>query len=99
MALTPPAPHATSVPSSTKPESSSNAPTLKRSRTQRAPNQVQDTVEVVDNRLSKYVTRDANLLTELGWEKVVRARRQRGDFGNLRIRHPAQRLLRYLRDC
>jgi hypothetical protein len=78
------------------PEPSGNAPTLKRSRSQRAPSQVQDTVEF--NRLSKYVLRDSNLLNELGWEQVVRSRRKRGDFGDLHINHPARRFLQYLRD-
>lgn len=79
------------------PTGNSNNTIYKRSRTQPSyvPTQVQDTVEI--NNLSKYVLRDSNLLTELGWEQVVRSRRQRGDFGHLRIPHPAQRFLRYLR--
>jgi hypothetical protein len=68
MALTPPAPHAFAMPSAVRPESDSNAPIIyKRSRTQIAPKKVQDTVEKIhDNRLSKYVIRDSNLLIKLG---------------------------------
>jgi hypothetical protein len=100
MALTPPALQAFAMPSTVRPESDSNAPilTYKRPRTQIAPKKVQDTVENIhDNRLSKYVIRDSNLLTKLGWEQVVKSKRQWGDFGHLQIRHPVQCFLCYLR--
>jgi hypothetical protein len=91
MALSPPAPNGTIMSTTAvanslqaidrkPPANTSN----KRFRT--IPNvttQVQDTVET--NNLSKYVLRDSNWLTELGWEQVVRSRTQRGDFGHLRI--------------
>jgi hypothetical protein len=106
MALTPPAPDVMAEPAA---ERSSlelidhKIPAARSSTTNRhlctpsyVTNQVQETVD--NNRLSKYVLRDSsNLLHELGWEQVVCLRRQRGDFGNLHISHPAQCFLRHLR--
>jgi hypothetical protein len=57
---------------------------------------VQETVDD-DNRLSKYVNHMSVFLHKHGWQKVVQSRRQRGDFGRLRIHHPAQRFLQYLK--
>jgi hypothetical protein len=96
MALTPPAP----LGNAELPTATSNNTSRKRSCTQQVPNQVQDSVlELTPNRLSKYIIRDSNLLTELGWEQVVRSRRLHGDLGQLQINHPAQRFLRHLRSC
>jgi hypothetical protein len=59
---------------------------------------VQETVlDEEDNRLSKYVNHMSVLLHKHGWQQVVNSRRQRGDFGRLRIQHPAQRFLQYLK--
>jgi hypothetical protein len=107
MALTPPAPisnddataaykknqNQLQAERSALPATSSN----KRARTSVPSSQVQGTVVDQDNRLSKYVYRDSNLLYELGWHTLVKHKRQRGDFGQLRINHPAQRFLHYLR--
>jgi hypothetical protein len=97
MALTPPAPHAVDMQQIVRSEPN-YAPERKRTRTRHdIPNQVQDTEVSSNNNLSKYVNRDSNLLTELGWEQVVRSRRTRGDIGRLQVNNPAQRFLRYLR--
>jgi hypothetical protein len=72
----------------------------KRQRTSKASTQPgQETVlDEPDNRLSKYVNQMSGvLLREHGWNKVVQSRRQRGDFGKLRIHHPARRFLQYLK--
>jgi hypothetical protein len=99
MALTPPAPKPVDAHPVAETEPI-HAPDCKRSRTrQDVLNQVQDTVVSSNNNLSKYVIRDSNLLTELGWEQVVRSRRSRGDIGRLQVHHAAQRFLRYLRSC
>jgi hypothetical protein len=46
--------------------------------------------------LSKYILRDSCLFASLGFEKLVKQRRARGDFASLDkiISHPAHRLLR-----
>jgi hypothetical protein len=43
--------------------------------------------------LGEYINRDINLLSKMGWTKFVQHRRRRGDFSDLKINHPAQRLL------
>jgi hypothetical protein len=74
------------------------ATSSKRARMSVQSNQVQGTVvNQADNQLSKYMYQDSNLLYELCWHRIVRNKRQRGDFGQLRIDHPAQRFLNYLR--
>jgi hypothetical protein len=70
----------------------------KRQRIGKATQSVQETaLNEYDNRLSKYVNQLSVLLREHGWQQVVQSRRQRGDFGPLRIKHPAQRFLKYLK--
>jgi hypothetical protein len=95
MALTPPAPHSINVQPNARSEPLFYAPERKRSRTRHdVLNQVQDTVVSNNNKLSKYVNRDSDLLTELGWEQVVRSRRARGDMGRIQeLHHPTQRFL------
>jgi hypothetical protein len=104
MALTPPFTnlHEIATAASTNQDTlaalTSPATSAKRARTSVQSNQVQGmVVNQADNRLSKYIYRDSNLLYELGWHRIVRNKRQRGDFGQLRIDHPAQRFLNYLR--
>ena len=43
--------------------------------------------------LGEYIKRDVNLLSTWGWSKLVKNRRQRGDFSALNLNHPAKRLL------
>jgi hypothetical protein len=70
----------------------------KRQRTSQATQPGQETVLDDDNnRLSKYVNQISFLLHKRGWNQVVQSRRQRGDFGELRIHHPARRFLQYLK--
>ena len=45
--------------------------------------------------LGKYIARDVDLLSTLGWTKFVKQRRQRGDFSSLSFDHPASRILHH----
>ena len=47
--------------------------------------------------LGEYIERDVNLLSKWGWTKLVQKRRQRGDFSELNIKHPAKRLLKQIK--
>ena len=50
--------------------------------------------QLTDN-IGKYVARDAEEVTRLGWTGFVRRRRGRGDFASLAdVKHLARRLLR-----
>lgn len=70
----------------------------KRQRISHATQLGQETgLDECDNRLSKYVNQISFLLHKRGWNQVVQSRRQRGDFGELRIHHPARRFLQYLK--
>ena len=45
--------------------------------------------------IGKYVVRDKEVVTRLGWTEFVRRRRGHGDFASLsEVIHPAWRLLR-----
>jgi hypothetical protein len=52
------------------------------------------------NDLGTYIVRNANRLTEIGFEKLVEERRQRSDFhpNVKRLRHKAARLLNHLKE-
>ena len=46
--------------------------------------------------LGEYISRDAQIVRDLGWEDFVKERIYRGDFSDLRgVKQPAHRLLRY----
>ena len=61
-------------------------------RPNRIPRQQQ--VKLPDN-IGKYVVRDAEEVTRIGWREFVRRRRGSGDFSSLsEVEHPAWRLLR-----
>jgi hypothetical protein len=47
--------------------------------------------------LGKYISRDVELLSKLGWKTFVQQRRRRGDFSSLNIHHPAKRLLHQIK--
>jgi hypothetical protein len=59
---------------------------------------LQLTAEQSDD-LDTYIVRDANRLTEIGFEKLVEERRQRSDFHPNKkwLRHKAARLLDHLK--
>jgi hypothetical protein len=54
-------------------------------------------VRQIPNDLSKYILRDVHLYHQLGWAEFIRQRRGIGDIGDLRIQHPARRLLQHLK--
>ena len=47
--------------------------------------------------LGKFITRDVNLLSKLGWCAFVKHRRRRGDIASLQFLHPATPLLQHLK--
>ena len=69
---------------------------LRARKRQRTTTATEQQGQVEDNQLRKYIVRNVKLVSTLGWEETVRRRRGRGDIGDLRINHPAKRLLRYL---
>ena len=51
--------------------------------------------DLLPDDIGKYIVRDAEEVTRLGWTEFVRWRRGRGDFVSLtEVKHPARRLLR-----
>ena len=50
--------------------------------------------------IGKYVVRDAEGVSRLGWKEFVRRKRGCGDFASLlEVEHPARRLLRQYKHC
>ena len=55
---------------------------------------------MLPNGIGKYVIRDAESVTRLGWTEFVRWRQGGGDFASLsEVNHPARRLLRQYKHC
>lgn len=56
------------------------------------------TVQKLPVELGEYIERDVKLLQQLGWSRLVKQRRSRGDFSSLdHVHHPANRLLKLLK--